>query len=73
MKITAAVTEALGAPLTIKELELDELRPDEVRVRLVASGVCHTDAVVRDGGIYGGKAVGTLIGPDDTLIEMVQA
>ena len=29
--------------------------------------------VVRDGGIYGGKAVGTLIGPDDTLIEMVQA
>lgn len=51
MRITAAVTEAVGAPLTIKELELDELRPDEVRVRLVASGVCHTDAVVRDGWI----------------------
>ena len=51
MKITAAVSETVGAPLTIKELELDELRPDEVRVRLVASGVCHTDAVVRDGWI----------------------
>ncbi len=51
MKITAAVAEAVGSPLTIKELELDELRPDEVRVRLVATGVCHTDAVVRDGWI----------------------
>lgn len=51
MKITAAVTEAVGSPMTITELELDELRPDEVRVRLVASGVCHTDAVVRDGWI----------------------
>ena len=51
MKITAAVAETVGSPLKIKELELDELRPDEVRVRLVATGVCHTDAVVRDGWI----------------------
>jgi len=29
--------------------------------------------VVREGAAYGGKAVGTLIGPDDTLIELVQA
>jgi len=51
MRITAAVAEAVGSPLTIRELELDEPRADEVRVRLVATGVCHTDAVVRDGWI----------------------
>lgn len=32
----------------IEELKLDEIRPNEVRVRLIAIGVCHTDMVVRD-------------------------
>jgi aryl-alcohol dehydrogenase len=49
--ITAAVARKLKAPLTIEKLELDEPRPNEARVRLVAVGVCHTDAIVRD-GIY---------------------
>jgi aryl-alcohol dehydrogenase len=49
MKITAAVARTQGAPLTIEELELDDLRHGEVRVRMVAVGVCHTDAIVRDG------------------------
>lgn len=49
MKITAAVVRELGAPLEFAELELEDLRPNEVRVRLVATGVCHTDALVRDG------------------------
>ena len=51
MKITAAVARSQGAPLTIEQLELDELRHGEVRVRMVATGICHTDAIVRD-GIY---------------------
>lgn len=49
MKVTAAVARELGSPLTIEDLELDEMRADEVRVRLVGSGICHTDAIVRDG------------------------
>lgn len=48
MKVNAAVVTAKGAPLEIRELELDALRHDEVRVRLVATGVCHTDAIIRD-------------------------
>ena len=48
MKVTAAVAVAPKAPLEIRELELDDPRPDEIRVRMVASGVCHTDAIVRD-------------------------
>jgi len=49
--ITAAVATDTGEPLTVQQLQLDDLRPDEVRVRMVATGVCHTDAIVRD-GIY---------------------
>lgn len=47
--ITAAVARDQGEPLVCEELELDEIRPDEVRVRMVATGICHTDAIVRDG------------------------
>lgn len=48
MNITAAVASAPNQPLEIRELELDQPRPDEITVRMVASGVCHTDAIVRD-------------------------
>jgi aryl-alcohol dehydrogenase len=48
MQITAAVAREPHADLVIEQLELDDLRPNEVRVRMVASGVCHTDAIVRD-------------------------
>ena len=51
MKITAAVTREIGEPFTIEELDLDEIRHNEVRVRLVATGICHTDSLVQN-GIY---------------------
>ncbi|WP_352301407.1 NAD(P)-dependent alcohol dehydrogenase [Kineosporia sp. NBRC 101731] len=48
MQVTAAVARAPHEPLTIEDLALDDLRANEVLVRMVASGVCHTDAIVRD-------------------------
>ena len=48
MRVTAAIARVAGQPLDIVELELDEPRAGEVRVRMVATGVCHTDALVRD-------------------------
>jgi aryl-alcohol dehydrogenase len=48
LTVTAAIARAPHTPLEISRVQLDALRPDEVRVRMVASGVCHTDAVVRD-------------------------
>ncbi|MEV0965385.1 NAD(P)-dependent alcohol dehydrogenase [Streptomyces sp. NPDC049910] len=48
MRISAAVTEARGAAFTLGSLELDEPRPAEVVVRMVGSGICHTDLAVRD-------------------------
>jgi S-(hydroxymethyl)glutathione dehydrogenase / alcohol dehydrogenase len=45
----AAVIEGAGRPIQVEELVLDEPRQDEVRVQLLASGVCHSDLHVRDG------------------------
>lgn len=45
----AAVLRDRAGDFRIEEISVaDELRPDEVRVRIVASGVCHTDLLVRD-------------------------
>jgi aryl-alcohol dehydrogenase len=49
MKITAAVVPARSAPFQTESLELAEPNPDEVLVRIVASGMCHTDLHARDG------------------------
>ena len=49
MKITAAVATEPMKPLELEELELaDELLPHEVLVKIVASGICHTDVMMRD-------------------------
>lgn len=48
MKTSAAVVLGKGEAFKIVDIDLDEPRAGEVRVRLVASGVCHTDAIVRD-------------------------
>ena len=45
----AAVLRAPGAPTTIEDLVVAEPRSGEVRVRMLASGVCHSDLHVRDG------------------------
>jgi aryl-alcohol dehydrogenase len=44
----AAVTEAVGEPFVVCEVELGELRDDEVLVEVSAAGICHTDLVCRD-------------------------
>ena len=45
----AAVLRVPGAPVTVETLTLAEPRAGEVRVRILASGVCHSDLHVRDG------------------------
>lgn len=39
----AAVVHQLGGPLTIEEVPIPQPQPDQVLIRTVASGVCHTD------------------------------
>lgn len=51
MQITAAVARTPGADFTLETVELDEPRADEIRVRIHAVGLCHTDLVARDGAM----------------------
>lgn len=47
-EIKAAVVRKKGGPFQIETLNLEAPRPDEVLVRIVATGMCHTDMVARD-------------------------
>ncbi|NUT26395.1 MAG: NAD(P)-dependent alcohol dehydrogenase [Streptomyces sp.] len=47
----AAVVESGGAPFTLSDVQLDEPGPHEALVRMVATGLCHTDLGVASGGL----------------------
>ncbi|MGJ8526662.1 S-(hydroxymethyl)glutathione dehydrogenase [Halomonadaceae bacterium LMG 33818] len=49
MKSRAAVAWEAGKPLTIEEIDVAGPRAGEVLVRIVATGVCHTDAFTLSG------------------------
>ncbi len=66
--IRAAVLPAVGAPLEITEIELPEPGPGQVRVRLAAAGVCHSDLSLSDGtmrvpvpAVLGHEGAGTVV------------
>lgn len=52
MKIKAAVLYESGQPYVIEELELRDIKDDEILVKTVASGICMTDEHARYGA-YG--------------------
>ena len=47
MKIQAAVVHEAGQPFQIEEVELSGPKEGELLVKIVASGVCHTDEVAQ--------------------------
>jgi S-(hydroxymethyl)glutathione dehydrogenase/alcohol dehydrogenase len=49
IKSRAAVAWAAGQPLSIEEIDVMDPQAGEVRVRTIASGVCHTDAFTLSG------------------------
>ena len=49
MKIDAYVVDAVHAPFVREELELEAPGPGEVLVRVVGTGVCHTDLNTQSG------------------------
>ncbi len=64
---TAAIVEEAGGPFVFDEVTLDDIRPDEVLVRIVAAGLCHTDLTVQAGylpfplpGILGHEGAGVV-------------
>jgi aryl-alcohol dehydrogenase len=54
-KIKAAVAVKPKSPLVFQDLELAEPEGNEILVQTVATGICHTDLLLRD-GIFGPAA-----------------
>jgi len=57
--IRAAVLRTPGRPLKIERLEMEGPRDEEVLVRMVASGICHTDIDFCESGASGPACWGT--------------
>jgi S-(hydroxymethyl)glutathione dehydrogenase/alcohol dehydrogenase len=51
-KARAAVVDSATSGVAITDIELADLRPDEVLVRVVSTGVCHTDVAWADGALF---------------------
>jgi Zn-dependent alcohol dehydrogenase len=78
MKTRAAVCRAFGQPLTIEEVELAEPGQGEVRVRIKACAICHSDVFYWEGAwggdlpaVYGHEAAGVIeaVGPGVTRVK----
>ncbi|MEV7690473.1 Zn-dependent alcohol dehydrogenase [Streptomyces bungoensis] len=68
MAVRAAVLPAIGAPLEITGVELPDPGPGQVRVRLAAAGVCHSDLSLSNGtmrvpvpAVLGHEGAGTVV------------
>ena len=64
----AAVCHTFSAPLAVEEVTLDPPGPDEVRVRVTACAVCHSDVAYAAGAwggdlpaVFGHEACGTVV------------
>ncbi|WP_298568727.1 Zn-dependent alcohol dehydrogenase [Streptomyces luteogriseus] len=68
MAVRAAVLPAVGSPLEITGIDLPDPGPGQVRVRLAAAGVCHSDLSLSDGtmrvpvpAVLGHEGAGTVV------------
>ncbi|MBX6389397.1 MAG: NDMA-dependent alcohol dehydrogenase [Frankia sp.] len=75
----AAVCRAPGTPWEITELELDEPRANEVRIKYYAAGLCHSDDHIQKGdapmrmpvvGGHEGAGVVDAVGPGVTRVAV---
>jgi len=79
MKTTVAVVNAQGGDFSLEEVDLEGPRADEVLVRIVATGLCHTDIHLKGflpeemfPNVFGheGSGVVEAVGDDVTGIEV---
>ncbi|MEU0371006.1 Zn-dependent alcohol dehydrogenase [Streptomyces sp. NPDC006283] len=66
--VRAAVLPSVGAPLEITEISLPDPGPGQVRVKLAAAGVCHSDLSLSNGtmrvpvpAVLGHEGAGTVL------------
>ncbi|MFI7342575.1 Zn-dependent alcohol dehydrogenase [Streptomyces sp. NPDC050085] len=66
--VRAAVLPAVGSPLEITDIDLPEPGPGQVRIKLAAAGVCHSDLSLTNGtmrvpvpAVLGHEGAGTVV------------
>jgi alcohol dehydrogenase (nicotinoprotein) len=78
MRTTAAIIRETGKPWELVDLELDEPRAGEVRIKFAVSGMCHSDEHLRTGdaqcrlpivGGHEGAGVVEAVGPNVTRVQ----
>jgi aryl-alcohol dehydrogenase len=79
MRTTVAVVNEQGGDFALEDVELEGPRADEVLVRIVATGLCHTDITMRGflpaemfPNVFGHEGTGVVeeVGPDVSGIEV---
>jgi aryl-alcohol dehydrogenase len=79
MKTTVAIVNEQGGEFTFDEVDLEGPRDDEVLVRIVATGLCHTDITMKGflppemfPNVFGHEGAGVVeaVGPAVTGIEV---
>jgi S-(hydroxymethyl)glutathione dehydrogenase/alcohol dehydrogenase len=70
----AAVLTAVNAPLVVTDIDLPDPGPGQVRVRLAAAGVCHSDLSLATGtlrqpvpAVLGHEGAGTVVAVGDAV------
>ncbi|MFG2605215.1 Zn-dependent alcohol dehydrogenase [Streptomyces sp. NPDC048514] len=78
MAVRAAVLPAVGAPLEITGVVLPDPGPGQVRVRLAAAGVCHSDLSLTNGtmrvpvpAVLGHEGSGTVVAVGEGVTRVV--
>jgi len=78
MRVTAAVMEEKSGVFKLDRLELDAPRSDEVLVKIIATGICHTDLHARDGyfampypAVYGHEGAGVVVAVGNAVDHIV--
>jgi len=78
MRFNAAVLEQIGAPLVVREVTAEALKPYDVLVRNQASGLCHTDLEIIQGQLawpipvilgHEGAGIVEAVGRDVSLVK----
>ncbi|WP_018681129.1 alcohol dehydrogenase catalytic domain-containing protein [Actinokineospora enzanensis] len=77
MAVRAAVLRAQGEPLEVVDIEVPDPGPGQVRVRLVAAGVCHSDLSLADGtlrqpvpAVLGHEGAGVVVAVGDGVTRV---
>ncbi|MFJ1750523.1 zinc-binding dehydrogenase [Streptomyces sp. NPDC088116] len=75
--VRAAILSAVGAPLEIAGIDLPEPGPGQVRVRIAAAGVCHSDLSLSNGtvrvpvpAVLGHEGAGTVVSVGEGVTQV---